>query len=82
MQLDTYSQATGGSFTWNPGYSLKVAALGGEVVIAANAEGLKSLARHLLTMAQADVPDGYHIHFEPELELEDQSLALVLEKVD
>ncbi|WP_442945884.1 Imm32 family immunity protein [Ohtaekwangia sp.] len=29
----------------------------------ANREGIISLANHLLNLAQADVPSGYHLHF-------------------
>jgi hypothetical protein len=34
------------------------------VVISGNAAGLTSLARHLLTLAQASVPDGRHFDFD------------------
>ena len=34
------------------------------VVVSGNAAGLVSLARHLLTLAQADVPDGRHLDFD------------------
>jgi hypothetical protein len=34
------------------------------VVISGNASGLISLARHLLTLAQADVPEGRHFDFD------------------
>lgn len=34
------------------------------VVISGNAAGLRSLARHLLTLAQDAVPDGRHLDFD------------------
>ncbi|WP_162907414.1 Imm32 family immunity protein [Allorhizocola rhizosphaerae] len=34
------------------------------IVISGNAAGLSSLARHLLTLAQGDVPDGRHLEFD------------------
>ncbi|MBA2680161.1 MAG: hypothetical protein H0U76_17415 [Ktedonobacteraceae bacterium] len=35
-----------------------------EVMITADKEGLIVLARHLLTLAQDDVPSGSHIHYD------------------
>jgi len=34
------------------------------VIISGNAEGLRSLARQLLTLAQADTPGGSHMDFD------------------
>ncbi|MGW3779149.1 Imm32 family immunity protein [Streptomyces sp. NPDC005056] len=56
--------------------------LGGEVVIEANAAGLRTLAGHLLTLSQDDVPDGSHLHLEDSNGLADGSVSLVLERSD
>ena len=56
--------------------------MGTEVVIEGNAEGLETLARHLLTLAQPGVPSGSHLHLEDSNGLEDGSLALVLDRED
>ncbi len=80
VKLDTYSDATGAVLSWDPGYGLNVATHGNEVILSGNSAGLRSLARHLLTLAGEEVPTGYHIHFEPSLELDDMSASLVLEK--
>ncbi|WP_459171049.1 Imm32 family immunity protein, partial [Streptomyces europaeiscabiei] len=45
-------------FTWEAGARIEVRDLGGEIVIEANAAGLKTLAGHLLTLAQDGTPDG------------------------
>ncbi len=45
-----------------------------EVTITADKEGLIVLARHLLTLAQDDVPSGCHIHYD------DYSSSGLLEK--
>lgn len=50
-------------------------------VISGNAEGLASLARHLLTLAQGDVPIGSHMDFDSYCGwLEDGSAAIRVER--
>ncbi|WP_449334169.1 Imm32 family immunity protein [Streptomyces lateritius] len=56
--------------------------LGGEVVIEANAAGLRTLAGHLLVLAGDGVSDGSHLHLEDSNGLEDGSVGLVLERSD
>jgi hypothetical protein len=84
MQLDidlgSYSREDGLRLTWVPGYSLRVVTTGDGVVISGNEQGLRSLAQHLLTLADGQVPTGAHAHVEPGLELDDDSVALILEK--
>lgn len=69
-------------FTWEEGARIEVRNLGGEIVIEANAAGLKTLAGHLLTLAQDGTPDGAHLHLEENNGLEEGSLGLVLERCD
>lgn len=50
------------------------------VVISGNAAGLASLARHLLTLAQSEVPAGSHLDFDSYCGwLEDGSAAIRIE---
>ncbi|ULR51589.1 Imm32 family immunity protein [Streptomyces deccanensis] len=67
-------------FTWEEGARIEVRNLGGEIVIEANAAGLKTLAGHLLTLAQDGTPDGAHLHLEESNGLEEGSVGLVLER--
>lgn len=46
--------------------------------ILANRDGLISLAQHLLSLAQSEVPPGCHIHYIPGLSLEEDSVPLVI----
>ncbi|MFH8764685.1 hypothetical protein [Streptomyces althioticus] len=69
-------------FTWEADARINVRNLGGEIVIEANAAGLKTLAGHLLTLAQDGTPDGAHLHLEEGNGLEDGSARLVLERCD
>jgi hypothetical protein len=81
IELGTYSEEGGLRLpSWIPGYRLRVDAAGEGATISANAQGLRSLAQHLLTLAEESVPLGVHAHLEPGLELEDGSLALILDK--
>ena len=81
IDLGTYSTEGGLQLTWVPGYMLRVTSAGGEVSITANEQGLRSLAQHLLTLAEAHVPPGVHAHMEPGLELDDDSAPFVIGKV-
>ncbi|MFD0367735.1 hypothetical protein [Streptomyces sp. NPDC127114] len=79
----THVTATDGAalvFTWDANSRIEVRNLGGEVVIEANAAGLRSLAAHLLVLAGDGVPDGAHLHLEDGNGLEDGSVGLVLER--
>lgn len=70
------------TFTWEEGARIEVRNLGGEIVIEANAAGLKTLAGHLLTLAQDGTPDGAHLHLEESNGLEAGSVSLVLERCE
>ena len=80
IELGTYSSEAGLQLNWVAGYCLRVDAAGDEVTISANTQGLRSLAQHLLTLADDGVPPGVHAHLEPGLELDDDSVALIVDK--
>ncbi|WP_327358492.1 Imm32 family immunity protein [Streptomyces sp. NBC_01304] len=69
-------------FKWEEGARVEVRNLSSEVVIEANAAGLRTLAGHLLTLATAGVPDGSHLHLEDSNGLARGSVGLVLERSD
>ncbi|WP_175609258.1 Imm32 family immunity protein [Streptacidiphilus griseoplanus] len=69
-------------FTWEDGAEIVVRAFPGEVVIAANAAGLRTLAGHLLVLAEDGTPDGSHLHLEDNNGLREGSVGLVLERED
>ena len=52
----------------------------GNVVLTANSEGLVSLARHLLTLAQNNVPEYTHLHLDEYDSLESGSNELIIVK--
>ena len=53
----------------------------GAIVISANKDGLISLAKQMLAMADDSVPAGTHIHYDEESSLEDGSTEIILEKI-
>ena len=69
---------------WKPGPKLKVQISGSEAVpmygILGNVNGLLSLAMHLVTLAQSEIPEGTTISYSPGKDLERSSLPLALEK--
>ncbi|MFG2836862.1 Imm32 family immunity protein [Streptomyces zaomyceticus] len=81
-RVDAVVDGAGLVFTWDADAWIEVRNLGGEVVIEANAAGLRTLAGHLLVLAGEGVPDGAHLHLEESNGLEDGSVGLVLERND
>ncbi|OLT31157.1 hypothetical protein BJF79_08895 [Actinomadura sp. CNU-125] len=80
MEVDPPStRGAGPTFGWDDGYEISVGVEAGEVVVAANREGLISLARHLLTLAQEGVSPGAHVHLTAGQEI-DSSSDLILER--
>ncbi|MFI9004936.1 hypothetical protein [Streptomyces sp. NPDC053541] len=74
------AEGTGLRFSWDADARIEVRNLGTEVVIEANAAGLRTLAGHLLVLAGEGVPDGSHLHLEDGTGLEGGSVGLVLER--
>ena len=65
---------------WEEDFKIKVSNDCDTLMIEANKGGLVSLARHLLLLAQEDVPNGSHIHLDEFNSLEDNSIGLILSK--
>lgn len=80
IEIVKYDTNKGLQFSWEDNFAIKVKEEGNEVVISANKEGLISLAKHLLTLAQNEVPIGTHIHFDEYNSLEEGSTDLIIEK--
>ncbi|WP_284579025.1 hypothetical protein [Streptomyces sp. 2P-4] len=54
----------------------------GETLITANAEGLRLLAERLVELADPGLSDGYHLHLDAGVDLEEGSAGLVLQRDD
>jgi hypothetical protein len=82
INVPDYSKAEGLKFEWDINFAISVRSRDGSVHIQANRPGLISLARHLLMLAQDDVPYGHHFHLDEMNSLEDHSCELIIEKVE
>ncbi len=80
INLPDYNANVGIQYQWVNGFEIEVALGENEVIINANEAGLKSLANHLLSLANDKVPKGSHLHFDEHSSLEDGSLELVIQK--
>jgi len=80
VEVPPFTVDKGIEYKWENGFEIETKFDGGVINIIANREGLISLANHLLNLAQADVPLGYHLHFDEYNSLEEGSLELVFQK--
>jgi hypothetical protein len=81
LDIPDYSPEKGITLNWKPDFmiSTKVSPKG-TIGITANSDGLVSLAIHLLTLAQSNVPVGSHLHYDAGNELELNSRELIISK--
>lgn len=80
IEIVQYDANKGIQFNWEENFAIEVKNECGGVIISANNEGLLSLAKHLLTLAQNEVPIGTHIHLDEYNSLEEGSIDLTFEK--
>ena len=80
IEVPDYTPESGLRIEWDYGFDVSVSITEGEVVIAANSAGLRSLARLLLTLSQDGVPVHHHVHLDESNALEDGSSTLILER--
>lgn len=80
INLPVYSEELGLQSSWEPGFEIAVKVTQSEAVISANKQGLISLAKQLLILAQDEVPKGSHFHLDETNTLEPESISLILEK--
>ena len=65
---------------WLDNYTIEVHVENNKVILAANREGLLSLANHLTSIAEMDA--GYDLHLDEYNSLEDGSNELIIVKVE
>lgn len=81
INVPDYTPPRGIQFVWEDGFTIKTEPHGDGFIIRANRDGLISLARHFLTLAQENVPPGWHFHLDDLNALEDGSCELIIEKM-
>ena len=79
LKIPEYSDQ-GLKYEWENSFEIKTGINGREIIISANKAGLISLAKHMLTLAQDDVPIGHHMHLDEYNSLEEGSIELIIEK--
>lgn len=79
--MPEFSTSNGIQYNWTPGFEISASHNGSTICIKANKEGLKSLANHLLNLAQDAVPGGTHMHFDEFNALEEASADILIEKI-
>lgn len=80
LEIIKYDASKGIQLSWENNFAIEVKLENNEILISANNEGLISLAKHLLSLAQNEVSVGTHIHFDEHNSLEEGSMDLVIEK--
>ena len=80
INLPVYSEELGLQSSWEPGFEIAVTVARNEAIISANKQGLISLAKQLLTLAQNEAPKGSHFHLDETTALESKSISLILAK--
>jgi hypothetical protein len=80
IEVPVFTIEDGIKYQWENGFEIETKFENGTIIILANKEGLTSLANHFLNLAQAEVPSGYHLHFDEYNSLEDNSLELIIQK--
>jgi hypothetical protein len=80
IEVPEFDLKSGLPLYWDTGFEITVRVVNEAVVVSANPAGLRSLARHLLLLAQETTPVGQHIHLDDLNSLEDGSSEIVLER--
>ena len=65
---------------WKDGFKISVKCDGGAITLSANKEGMLSLANHLIALA-GESP-GAHVHYDENNSLEENSMELIIEKIN
>lgn len=80
IEVPEYSPEDGLQMEWEPDTAITTEVAYGAIRILANRDGLISLARLLLTLADAHVAAGYHWHLDASNSLENDSVEVIIEK--
>lgn len=82
LDIPDYTSEKGLLLGWENNFSISCHVNNDEVVISANQQGLISLAKQLLALAQSNVPNGHHYHLDELNSLESGSRELIITKID
>lgn len=80
MEILEYVPAQGLQHTWDHNSYIHTEMQGSAFYIKMDRAGLMSLAELLLTLAQAKVPAGCHVHLDSFYGMEEGSIELIIER--
>lgn len=78
IHVPDYDPHRGTLLEWDDDHRIRVDADGAKITIEANPAGLRSLARHLLTLAQEEGPADNHLHLDESNGLDEGSDGLTI----
>lgn len=81
IKIPDYKPETGFQYVWEDNFEIKVQMTEHGMTILANTDGLISLARHFLNLAQDCFPPGYDLHLDDYNSLEEGSTELLIVKM-
>ncbi|WP_199138700.1 Imm32 family immunity protein [Pedobacter sp. ASV12] len=80
LNIPEYNAGQGLQVTWEEGFEIESSIADSQIIISANRAGLISLAKQLLILAQAEVPNGAHFHYDEYNSLAEGSKELIVQK--
>ena len=82
LKIPKYRPEDGLNLEWDPGFVINIKQENDAVILQANNAGLKSLAKHLISLSNEEIPANVHIHFDDSNSLEVGSRELIIEKIN
>ena len=79
IEIPEYNPQKGFEYSWERDFEISANIIENSILISANREGLISLAKHLLTLAE--IPVQGHLHYDELNSLEDGSVELIIDKI-
>jgi len=79
IEIPEYNRNKGIEYIWENDFVISTVANGKSIIISANKEGLISLAKQILTLAE--MPVEGHLHYDDINSLEAGSIELVIDKI-
>ena len=81
IRIKKHNPANGLQLDWEKDFYIKITEDDGSMLLQANASGLRSLAKHFLSLANSEVPLHSHVHLDESNSLENGSAELIIEKI-
>jgi hypothetical protein len=81
IEIPLYSEEQGFKIDWESNFKIFFNQSGDQLMLKANKEGLRSLAKILLLLSQDKIPLNYHVHLDDTNAFEENSVDLIIEKI-